>query len=329
LNELSLTVAFSDYDHVRDLADGRVRTPGLRLRFLDMTVPEIFGRFSKHREWEVSEFGLGKYVAHRDEGDVSIVAIPVFPSRMFRLTAFYVRHDSPMHHATDLIGKRVGVPEWAQTAGIYARGWLTHEAGVGLDLIEWAQAGVNEPGRREKVGLHLPPGVVCTPMPEHSLDEMVISGAVDAILTAQAPQSYVRGDGTVRRLFSDPRQLEEESWAATGIFPIMHTVVVRHDVLEDHPWVAANLLAAFEEAKQRSVGRMVDWTATRVPIPWAMTSAEQARQWFDGEYWPYGVEPNRRTLEAFLGFAHEQGVTSRLLAVGDLFAETTLEPIRT
>lgn len=328
VNEIPLTIAFSDYDHVRDLVDGRVRTPGIRPTFLDLTIPEIFARFSAHREWHVSEFGLGKYVAHLAAGDESLTAIPVFPSRMFRLTAFYVRTDSALSEPRDLIGKRVGLPEWAQTAGIYARGWLVHHAGVALTEIEWFQAGVNEPGRKEKVAIQLPAGVTCTPRPDSTLNDMLLSGEVDAILTAQAPLSYAASEGRVRRLLSDARQLEEKYWRSTSVLPIMHTVAIRRDLLDQHPWVAANLLTAFDEAKRRSVERALDWAATRFPIPWVTGYAEEARGLFDGEYWPYGLEPNRPTLEAFLRYAHEQGITARLLQPDELFTPTTHAPVR-
>ena len=178
-HELSLTVAVSEYDHVRDLADHRVETPGLELTFLQMPIPELFGRFAAYREWEVSEFGLGKYVALRSQGDDSLTAIPVFPARIFRHAAMYVPGGSDLHALEDLRGRTVGIPEWAQTAVTYVRGMLTHTAGVGLDSIEWIQAGVNGPGRREKVAIRLPDGVSCVGRPDKSLDGMLLSGELD------------------------------------------------------------------------------------------------------------------------------------------------------
>ena len=144
MNEIPLTLAISDYDHVRDLTSGKVRAEGITLTCLDLTIPEIFARFTADREWDVSEIGLGKYVALRSQGDDSMLAIPVFPSRIFRQSALYVRSDSPLDDARQLAGKRVGLPEWAQTAAIYCRGWLAHNCGVDLASIEWHQAGVDE-----------------------------------------------------------------------------------------------------------------------------------------------------------------------------------------
>jgi 4,5-dihydroxyphthalate decarboxylase len=327
-HELALTVALQHYDHVRDLVNGTVRTPGLALNFLNMPVPQMFGRFVAHREWEVSELGLGKYAALKAAGDDSLTAIPVFPARCFRHSAFYVPGGSSLRRLEDLAGKRVGIPEWAQTAVTYARGPLMHDAGVSLASIHWLQAGVNQPGRTEKVALHLPAGVVLEPRPDTSLDELLRNGEVDAVISAQPPAAFVAGDGSVRRLFEDPQPLEEAYWKATGIFPIMHVIAIRKDVMDAHPWVAGNLLSAFEEAKNRSVERVIDSMIPRFPLPWVNVWAERAREMFGNDYWPYGIEPNRTTLTAFLDYAFEQGVAGTRIRPEDLFTPQTHKPFR-
>ncbi len=328
MNELALTLAISDYDHVRDLTSGKVRVEGVALTCLDLTIPEIFARFTAAREWDISEFGLGKYVALRSQGDNSMIAIPVFPSRIFRQSAIYVRTDSPLEDPRELAGKRLGLPEWAQTAAIYCRGWLAHDCGVDLASIDWQQAGVDEPGRREKVALKLPPGIRVTARPETSLNDMLLSGGVDAIMTAQPPASFVARDPRVRRLLRDPRSVEERYWDETGIFPIMHTVAITRETLDAHPWVAMNLFSAFDAAKARSLRRAVDPAAPRFPVPWITTYAEDAQTHHGADYWAYGVEPNRTTLEAFLRFAFEQGVAHAQLKPEELFASTTLKAVR-
>jgi 4,5-dihydroxyphthalate decarboxylase len=321
--DIALTIAISDYDHVRDLRDGRVETPGLDLRFFDLPIPQLFGRFTTYREWDISEFGMGKYVALKSQGDDTITAIPVFPSRTYRHTAFYVRGDSPLTKLEELAGKRIGVPEWAQTATVYARGVLTH-LGVDLASIEWSQAGVNEPGRREKVSLRLPEGVVVTPMPEDSLNDLLLGGRLDAVISAQAPTAFVAGDGSIRRLLADPYAEEERYYRETGVFPIMHTVAIKQALVDEHRWLAGNLVAAFEQAKKRSLARATDEMISRYPVPSISTLAGRAAETYGGDFWPYGLEANRRTLEAFLAFAYEQGVAARLLEPEELFAPTTL-----
>ena len=318
---LLLTVAISDYDHVRDFASGAVAADGIAANFLTLTIEEIFFRFTRFREWDVSEMSMGKYVSLRSQGDTSLSAIPVFPSRVFRHSSIYVRRDGPVRVPADLKGRRVGVPEWAQTAAVYSRGALMHQYGLKLQDIDWYQAGVNQPGRAEKVKLALPPGTRLTPRADASLDDMLLAGELDAVLSAHPPASVERGDPRIVRLFEDYRAVEEAYWRDTGIFPIMHVVAIRSALLARHPWIAGNLLKAFEEAKRRSVARALEITATRFPVPWIYDTAAKAQAQF-GELFPYGVEPNRVTLEAFLAYAHEQGVCHRLVAVDELFPET-------
>jgi 4,5-dihydroxyphthalate decarboxylase len=323
-DDVALTIAISDYDHVRDLRDGRVETPGLDLRFFDMPIPQLFGRFTTYREWDISEFGLGKYVALKSLGDESITAIPVFPSRTYRHTAIYVRSDSYLTALEELAGKRVGVPEWAQTATVYVRGMLSAYVGVALSSIEWFQAGVNEPGRREKVSLRLPEGVTVTPMPNDSLNDMLVEGRLDAVISAQAPAAFLADGGSVRRLLTDPYAGEREYHRATGIFPIMHTVAIKQELVDEHRWLAGNLVAAFDQAKKRSLARARDEMISRYPVPSISTLAGQAAETYGDDFWPYGLEANRHTLEAFLVFAHQQGVAERLVEPEELFAPTTL-----
>ncbi len=315
---LQLTVAISDYDHVRDFATGAVRAEGIDARFLTLTIEEIFFRFTKFREWDVSEMSMGKYVALRSQDDASLTAIPVFPSRVFRHSSIYVRREGPVRVPADLKGRRIGLPEWAQTAAVYSRGALIHQFGIKLQDVEWIQAGVNEPGRAEKVTLKLPAGTRLTARPDASLNAMLLAGEIDAMLTAHPPDSFERGDPRIGRLFEDYRTVEEAYWRATGVFPIMHVVALKSDVVARHPWIAMNLFKAFEEAKRRSVARALEVTATRFPVPWIYDIATKAQAEF-GELFPYGVEPNRKTLETFLDYAAEQGVCHRRLQVDELF----------
>jgi 4,5-dihydroxyphthalate decarboxylase len=319
MNKLPLTAAIPDYDHVRDLVMGRVPVEGIELTCLTLPVEEIFYRFIVYKEWEVSEISLAKYVSLMAQGDESFYALPVFPSRVFRHSSLYVRKDGPIKKITDLKGRRVGLPEWAQTAAVYSRGLLQHEYGIDLASIKWVQAGVNQPGRIEKVDLELPKGVEIDRRPDKSLNGMLLSGEVDAVLAARPPAAFVRGDPNVRRFFDNYLQIEAEYYKKTGIFPIMHAVAVRRDVLNRNPWVARSLYNAFVEAHHRSLDRAFDGTVSLYPIPWADTYAKQGLELLGKDYFPYGIEENRTTLEAFLRYAHEQGVCKRLLKLEELF----------
>jgi 4,5-dihydroxyphthalate decarboxylase len=316
---LVLALAISDYDHVRDLTAGVVRPHGIQLVSLSLAIEEIFHRFTRYREWEVSEMSLAKYSSLISQGDPDLSGIPVFPSRVFRHSSIYVRRGGAIKEPRDLKGKRIGLPEWAQTAAVYSRGLLTDEYGIRLQDVEWIQAGVNEPGRAEKVALRLPEGVICRPRPDSSLDALLREGEVDAVLSAHAPQSFEDGSPEIVRLFPDYRPVEEAYYRKTGIYPIMHVVAIRRPVLDHFPWVAKNLMDAFEAAKRRSIYRSREITASRFPVPWIAETAARAKELFGDDPLPYGIEPNRRTLEAFLRFAHDQGVCHRLLAPEDLF----------
>ena len=309
----------SDHDHVRDLVSGAVRVGGVELAPVILPVEEIFRRFIKEQAWDIAEMSMGKYVALVAQGDTRMTAIPVFPSRLFRHSALYVRAGGPVRTPADLAGRRVGIPEWAQTAVIYVRALITHEYGVALEDIEWVQAGVNRPGGAERVALQTPPRVRVVAEKDDTLDAMLQGGAIDALIAAHPPESFVQGDGKTVRLIPDCQAAEEQYYEKTGIFPIMHAVALRSDVLAGDPTLAPRLFRAFEQARQRSVARSLDNAASRFPVPWLALHAERMHERFGGDCWPYGVAKNRVTLEAFLRFAHEQGVCSRRVDLDELF----------
>lgn len=317
--KLHLTLATSDYDHVRDLIHGAVRAEGIMLTAFVLPIEEIFFRFIKNREWDVSEMSMGKYIGFASHGSSPFVGIPVFPSRVFRHSAFYVRADRGIAKPKDLEGKTVGIPEWAQTAGIYARGFLAESCGVDLAAIRWVQAGMNEAGREEKVEFKLPPGIQYAQRRDTSVSAMLLSGEIDAAISARVPDAFAKGAGTVVRLYPEYRAEEARYFAQTGIYPIMHVIALRRAVFERYPWVAMNLFKAFDEAKRRSQERMADLTASRIPVPWAAAIAGEFGKNFGPDAFPYGLEANRKTLDAFCRFAHDQGVTTRRMSPDELF----------
>ena len=234
--QTTLSLALSPYDHVRDL-----RPRGIELIVLDLPIEEIFYRFTKFREWDVSEMSSAKMVSLLSGEKPDIIAIPVFVSRVFRHSSIYVAKSSGIRAPKDLEGRRVGIPEWSQTAGIYARGLLAHEYGVDLKSIDWRQAGVRQPGRIEKVQLRKNSGFRIAAMPDRTLIEMLKNAEIDAAISAR--------ELPAERLFPDYRGLELAYFRKTRIFPIMHTIVLRREVYERDRWIAMNLVQAFREAK--------------------------------------------------------------------------------
>lgn len=323
MNPLPLTLALGPYDQTRDITDGTVPIEGVLLRTLNLPIEEIFYRFILHREWDMSEMSMGKYIALRSQGDTSITALPVFVSRAFRHSMFYVKAGSSIKKPEHLTGLRIGVPEWAQTAGIYARGYLSDYLGLDLKTMEWVQAGVNQPGRSEKVSLNLPQGIRLRSAPDKSLNQMLLAGEIDAIMSARPPSAL--GQGVVR-LMPDYQAAEEQYFRDTQIYPIMHALVIKTAVLDAHPWVAMNVYKAFLQATAQSMARLADITASHAPMPWLADYASRMKQIFGDDFFPYGIGPerggqiNRSTLDAFCKYGFEQGVCQRRLSVDELFA---------
>jgi 4,5-dihydroxyphthalate decarboxylase len=316
---IQLAMAISNYDHVGDLVNGRVRPEGIDLTTMELPIEEIFFRMLSFVEWDVSEFSMAKYVSLVGTATAPFRAIPVFPSRVFRQSAFYIATGAGIRGAEDLAGRRIGVPEWAQTAGIYARAFLHHQCGVRLADINWVQAGVNQAGRTEKVALSLPDGVKIDQVHDRSLNELLLGGDLDGIISAREPAGFLARDPRIARLWPDYRSIEETYYRETGVFPIMHVIVIRNETLTHHPWIAMNLFRAFDEAKSNSLKRLSSIVNSRIAIPWSHEAYDHAREVLGDNLWPYGIEANRRTLDAFLQYCCEQGVTQRTVQVEELF----------
>ena len=330
MSNLILSLASCDYDHLRDLLSGRVKAEGIDIIPMVFDEPHhIFHRASNFADFDIHEMSFGRYISLVSQKKNEMTALPVFPSRVARQSAFYVRTDSKIKMPSDLEGMRIGIPEWTQTATIYARGWLAETVGVDLRTIKWFQTGVDEPGRPEPSNPILPEGIEVTPVANQSLSDMILGGDIDCVLTALPPKSIREGDRRVKRLIANATKVEEEYYQETGIFPIMHLICVKNEILEKYPWVAMNLFDAFEEAKINAVRRALKGSHSIYPVPWASAFAELARDMFEGELWPYGLEPNRRTLEAFLRFGYAQGVAHKILQPEDLFTPQTLRIAKT
>lgn len=321
-NDIHLTMASWDYDHIRDIASGQVKAKGIEITHLQMEVEEIFYRFAKSFEWDVSELSFAKYCSIMSQDNPPITGIPVFVSRVFRHSAFYIRADGSIAKPEDLRGRKIGIPEWSQTATVYARGWLHHQVGVKLDEVEWVQAGVNRPGRVEMAHLKLPEGVKYSQVPDRSLVEMLLAGDIDCMISAHPPHAFETGNPAITRLVPNYREAEQAYFDETGIFPIMHTIAIKREVYDEYPWIARNLMTAFEEARDRSVARLTSVTASQIPVPWGYENAERVGRRIFGDHglWPYGIEASRTTIEAFLQYCFEQGVCHRKLTPEELYA---------
>lgn len=322
---ITLSVAIEDYDHVRALRSGEIEIDGVQLGFHRPSRPaETFHRQLRFAEWDVSELSLAQFCHCVARGDDRFVGLPVFPSRRFRHSSVFVAARSPLGSFEDLSGRRVGVPEWGQTAGIWVRGTLGDHHGVDLGSVTWVQGGVEEAGRPEHAALSLPPGVVLEPGPDRGLAEELVAGRLDAVVAARFP-SRLLAEGRVRPLLADSRSAERTYFQVTGIHPIMHLLVLRRELAERHRWLAKDLVKAFGAAKDWSVARLGSAGTPMYPVPQLSDDVGEARVVFGDDPWPYGLEPNRKTLDTFLRYCWEQGVISREVAVEELFAPSAVE----
>jgi 4,5-dihydroxyphthalate decarboxylase len=290
---------------------------------------EIFARFTFNREWDVSELSFAKFSTQITRPNPDIVALPIVCSRHFRFSAFYVNKKSGIKSPKDLKGKKVGSPEWAHTAAVYMRGWLNDEQGVALTDVDWHQAGTNEPGRTEKVEINLPKGVRLTRHDDTSLSEMVAKGEIDCALVARPPDCFLAGHPDVVRLFPNYLEMEEQYYARTKVWPIMHVIAMKRSILEQYPWVAGSLYNAFNESKNRALGRMFEQSVSRYPLPWLTTYARRMRDMFDGDPFPFGIDENRATFEQFLRYTHEQGIAHRHAKVDEIFPKGMMVEVHT
>ena len=329
MSKLRLTLACWDYDRTRALADGRVTPEGIDLNLVPLHVEETFFRMLRNREFDAAEMSLSSYSVSLMRDDPAFIAIPVFPSRFFRHSCIFVSAKSGIREPKDLIGKRVGVPEYQMTAPVWIRGILSDHYGVPVDSVTYVTGGEEEPGRSEKIKLDLPARIKVEPIgPTRTLSQMLASGEIDALYTARMPSSFASPGGRVRRLFENHVDVERQYFRSTGIFPIMHVVVIRREVYEANRWVAQSLTKAFVQAQQQTYRDLNETAALKAMLPWLNAHVEDARREMGDDFWPYGLERNRKTLETFLRYHFEQGLSKRLLSPDELFAPESLESFK-
>ncbi|MCF1592530.1 ABC transporter substrate-binding protein [Streptomyces muensis] len=328
MNRLPLTLACWDYDRMRALQDGTVRPEGIDLTYLPLMMPEPAFRMLHHGEFEIAEMSLSWYARTVHLTERPFVAIPVFPSRMFRHSSVYVNADSGIESPEDLAGKRVGCPEYQMTAAVWLKGIMAEHHKVPVDSVTYVTGGLEQPGRTESP-MTLPASIRVEPVrADTTLSEALRTGEIDALYTAHAPSSFADGSGRVRRLWEDHKSAEIDYFRRTGIFPIMHVIVIRQDVLEAHPWVAQSMVKAFEQAKQTALAPLSETTALKYMLPWLADAVEESRAILGPDPFAYGLEANRSVLETFLRYSHEQALIPAPLAPEQLFAPQTLEVSR-
>jgi 4,5-dihydroxyphthalate decarboxylase len=310
MHKLQLTLACGRYDRTQPLIDGRVQPEGVDLTFLPLRPGETFWRMLNHGEFDVSEMSLSSYTILRSEGDTRFIAIPVFPSRVFRHSAIYVRADSGIQTPQDLRGKRVGVGDYQMTAAVWVRGFLTHEYGVTPEDIVWV---AGKPIR----SIEPPDGIEMEFIPaDATLEAMLQHGEIDALISVMIPNGLGK---SARRLFRDWRKIEMKYYRKTRIFPIMHTLVLKTSLYKEKPWLAVSFYRAFCRARDLAYQSLYDTDALTISLPWVVDDVEETRRLFGPQIWDYSIEGSLPTLNALLTYLYEQKLSRRRMSIDELF----------
>jgi len=333
--KLNITVATWDYDRVRPIMDGRVPIEGCEINFVKVSPEECFHRAWYHQDFDVTEIGLSGYIiatsrGHGLGGVSPYVALPVFLSRAFRCSSIYIRTDRGIDTPADLRGKKVGIPEYQITAAVWARGFLQDEYGIRADDVVWYQGGMDNPGRKDKWPNNLPEGFPLRPLEgDETINAMLRDGRLDAFVGPRTPKSYRDGVTPLRRMFEDFELVEKSYFRKTGIFPIMHPLGIRRSLYEAHPWLALNICQAFAKAKEISQAEMFETAALKIGMPWIVSAAQAAQEVMGPDFFPYGVEASRPSLDAAIRYSTEQFMAVRPITIDEMFPANTMTDPKT
>jgi 4,5-dihydroxyphthalate decarboxylase len=323
---IPITIACTDVDRVAAIKDGKVGVDGCDVSYFSLEPEEAFFRAFRNQEFDVTELSFSSYLLSTSKNSCPYIAVPAFLSRVFRHSGIYIRTDRGIKSPADLKGKLVGCPEYQLTALVWIRGMLKDEYNIEASDIRWRSGGQEEPGRDERTPLILTNGVELKPIPEDAtLCDMLVKGELDAIFTARTPSCFSRGAASVGRLFPNYRDEEKKYFKKTGLFPIMHVIAIRKQLVEQYPWLALNVYKAFCRAKDLALEqvREVGWASAT--LPWCYAEALETIELMGKDYWKYGVAENKRDIEAMARYSYEQGLAVRKLTAEDLFARSTLE----
>jgi 4,5-dihydroxyphthalate decarboxylase len=328
MGKLQLSLAMGPYDRTRALLDGTVQIDGVEPLCLTLSPEEIFFRAFRYAEFDICELSLSSFTVKTAQGNCPYVGVPAFVSRTFRHTAIYVRTDR-IKKPADLKGKKIGVPEYQLTANVWARAILEEDFGVKPSDVSWVRGPITDAERPEKISITLPPDVKLADAPAgKTISQLLADGEIDGFMAPRAPDLDLCQHPNIGWLFSDPTAAAKDYYKRSGIFPIMHLVGVRRELVERHPWLPATVLKAFEQAKAAALALLNDTSATKVTLPFVEENLRAARATMGEDFWPYGVLSNRKTLEAFLRRHHAEGLSSRLVKVEEMFHPSTYESFK-
>jgi len=325
MSKLKLSVAIGNYDRARALFDGSVQIDGVDPVFMTLPPEEIFFRALRTADFDICELSMSSFTVKTAAGNCPYVGVPAFVSRAFRHNSIYVRTDR-IKKPEDLKGKRVGLPEFQLTACVWARIFLEHDHGIKPSDVIWVRGGIDDPSRPEKITINLPPGVRLENAPEgKTISQLLESGDIDAFIAPRVPRLAGKKNPNIGWLFSDPIAAGKDYYKRTGIFPIMHVTGVRRTLVDEHPWLPAAVLKAFEQSKAKCLEELEDTATSKCTLPFVDEQLKAVREMMGHDFWSYGLPKNRKVLETFLRHHHSEGLSPRLVTPEEMFHPSTHE----
>jgi 4,5-dihydroxyphthalate decarboxylase len=324
--DLRLTLACVPTDRSRPIIDGQIRIPGVTLEVLPDEPEDIFRRALREEAFDITEMSMSSHITMTARGNPAYVAVPVFLSRAFRHSGIFIRTDRGIRGPQDLKGRRIGIPEYQQTAILWVRGMLRDFHGISVRDVQWRTGGVLQPGLGERVALALPGDFDVQPIgPGETLDGLLTAGALDAVISTRVPTALANPDVPVERLYPDYRAAEAEYYRRTGFFPIMHCLALRRSLAEQHPELPRALFEAFAKARQQALAELAMINAFRVTLPWPPMALADAKALMGDDFWPYGFRRNADELATMTRYAEEDSLTAGRVRPEELFHPSTLD----
>jgi len=330
--KLSLSMAGYNLDRTRALFEGRVKVDGCNFQIEEQGIGDLNTHvFSGPQTLDVTEIGLHPFMlAYANEGFRDYSLLPIYPIRVFRHKSIFIRTDRGIKKPADLRGRKVATPGFSSTSLTWLRGIMKHEYGVSPEEIQWfvssKDSSAEAAGNVSKQESMVPKGLSVSKGPEGKDEsDMLESGEVDALFHAAEPRAYIEGHPKIARLFPDFRKTERAYFKRTGIFPIMHAVAIRNAIVEQHPWLPKAVFNAYSKAKQLLYDDLKKMGWATISLPWAAQEIEETRALMGENFWPYGIEPNRKALETLFRYSYQQGLCSRELTIKELFEPTSID----
>ncbi|MGH3672631.1 MAG: 4,5-dihydroxyphthalate decarboxylase [Pseudonocardiaceae bacterium] len=330
MTDLNLKVGVYRYEHTEPMFDGRVPIDGVDATLVTSPlISDVFYQMAK-RELDIAEFGLTYFLRTFDLDDSPFLALPIFPNRNFRHSALFVNADSGIEKPEDLADKTVGeFALWGSDPGVWMKGVLAEDYGVTPDQISWVIGGTDHPiPAFDWISQPIPDGVkVRHTEGNETLGAMLEEGEIDALLSVDVPQALINGSSKIRRLFPDYRSTEQDYYRRTGIFPMMHAVAIRRELV-DEPGLVQAVYRGFSRAKdivQQQYRAGASKQHMSVITPWFSGLFSDNRALLGEDWWPCGLHANRKAVDTFLRYHHEQGLSKRLLTSDDIFVPALLD----